>query len=229
MSADDFESNSDRPTGGRAPEPSADFQKSEGSQFRLPTWVIVALLAAVLAIPAARHFLSRGAADSATRSAPDAELLAGDDVANRTPVQDFIVTDASGAQKKLSEFKGNVVILSFWASWCTPCLVELPTFAEIQKRFEDRGLTILAVNLDDDPEEGKTFARDFWSKKNFPFPNFFDHQKVVAQQFAVDMLPSNFVIDREGRLVFSGFGANDWNSNETVEFIEQLLSEKAGS
>ncbi|MES2962795.1 MAG: TlpA disulfide reductase family protein, partial [Bdellovibrionota bacterium] len=220
MSEDEIDSN--RPSG-PAPQPSSDFQKSSGSQFHLPAWVKVALLVAAVALA------SLGALKKYFRQnlpAPEVAMVDPDDVANRTPIQDFSVTDASGAQKKLSDFKGNVVILSFWASWCTPCLVELPTFAEIQKRFEARGLKILAVNVDDDSEEGKRFAREFWAKKEFPFGNFFDPQKSVAQQFEVDMLPSNFVIDRAGRLVFSGFGANDWNSGETIEFIEQLLQEK---
>jgi peroxiredoxin len=147
------------------------------------------------------------------------------EVAKRTPIQDFTLTDAEGRQKKLSDMKGEVVILSFWASWCTPCLVELPTFAEIEKKFHDRGLRVVAVNVDEG-DEGKNFAHDFWAKRQFPFPTYFDTQKTLAQQFEVDMLPSNFVIDRQGRLVFSSFGANDWSNAQTLDFIEGLLQEK---
>ena len=209
----------------KAPEPTADFQKSEASEFRLPSWLKGVLLAAVVVLASVGYYASKQATKPQL-SPPEVAQVDPDEIAKRTPVQDFSVTDASGAQKKLSDFKGNVVILSFWASWCTPCLVELPTFAEIQKRFADRGLKVVAVNVDDDANEGKAFAHDFWEKKKFPFDTFFDPTKAVAQQFEVDMLPSNFVIDRAGRLVFSGFGANDWNSGETIEFIEQLLQEK---
>lgn len=147
-----------------------------------------------------------------------------DEAAKRETVPDFILTEADGKQKKLSEFRGNVVILSFWASWCTPCLIELPTFAEIEKRLKDKGLKVLAVNLDEG-DDGKTFAKDFWTKKSFTFPSFFDKAKEVASQMEVEMLPSNFVIDRKGRLAFSGFGANDWSNPETIEFLEGLLQE----
>lgn len=150
-----------------------------------------------------------------------------DEITKRPPVQDFILTDADGKLKKLSEFRGNVVILSFWASWCTPCLVELPTFAEIEKRLHAKGLRVLAVNVDEG-NEGKTFAKDFWKKKDFSFPSFFDSSKQIAQIFDVEALPSNFVIDREGRIAFSGFGANDWSNPQTVEFIENLLAEQKG-
>ncbi|MEK7355746.1 MAG: TlpA disulfide reductase family protein [Bdellovibrionota bacterium] len=224
----EFDANANRPASGKTPQPSADFQKSSGPQFRLPSWLKVALLFGVVALASIGYLTSKFGTHPTLRPLEVAQTDPND-VSHRTPIQDFIVTDASGAQKKLSDFKGNVVILSFWASWCTPCLVELPTFAEIQKKFADRGLQVLAVNVDDDTEEGKTFARDFWAKKSFPFPMYFDLQKAVAQQFDVDTLPSNFVIDREGRLVFSGVGANDWNTGETVEFIEELLQEKAGS
>lgn len=149
-----------------------------------------------------------------------------EEIAKRKALPDFILTDAEGKQKKLSDYRGNVVILSFWASWCGACLIELPTFAEIEKRLGEKGLRVMAVNVDEG-DEGKVFARDFWAKKKFAFPSFFDGQKALAQQFDVEMLPSNFVIDRRGRLAFSGFGANDWTNPQTVEFLESLLLEKA--
>ena len=147
-----------------------------------------------------------------------------EEIAKRPRLDDFILTDGEGQQKKLSEFRGNVVILSFWASWCTPCLVELPTFAEIEKKFHGEGLRVLAVNVDEGAD-GKTFAKELWSKKSFEFPSFFDADKSLANKFEVDMLPANFVIDRQGRLAFSGFGANDWTSPQNIEFIENLLQE----
>jgi peroxiredoxin len=149
-----------------------------------------------------------------------------EEIAKRKVVPDFILTDAEGQQKKLSEFRGNVVILSFWASWCTPCLEELPTFAQLEKRFYDRGLRIVPVNVEDG-QIGKMFAEKFWLAQKFTFASFFDTSKALAQQFEVDMLPANFVIDRNGRIAFSGFGANDWASAETIEFIESLLQEKS--
>jgi thiol-disulfide isomerase/thioredoxin len=150
-----------------------------------------------------------------------------EEIAKRPQVTDFILTDAEGKQKKLSDFRGNVVILSFWASWCTPCLVELPTFGEIEKRYNARGLRVIAVNVDEG-DVGKTFAKDYWAKEKFTFGSYFDDGKKLSQQFDVEMLPSNFVIDRQGRLAFSGFGANDWSNPQTKDFVESLLQEKTG-
>ncbi len=161
-----------------------------------------------------------GPPQTATAIDPDPE-----EIAKRTVVSDFILTDADKKLKKLSDFRGNVVILTFWASWCAPCLVELPTFAEIENQYHERGLRVLAINVDEG-DEGKVFAKDFWAKEKFTFPTFFDSDKKLQSQFGVDILPSNFVIDRAGRIAFSGFGANDWSNPQTKDFIDGLLQEE---
>lgn len=147
-----------------------------------------------------------------------------EEIAQRPALTDFILTDAEGKQKKLSDFRGKVVILSFWASWCAPCLVELPTFAEIERKYSSHGLRVVAVNVDEG-DDGVNVAKDFWAKEAFTFPNFFDRQKELAHKFDVEMLPSNFVIDKHGRLAFSSFGANDWSGTQTAEFLENLMAE----
>ena len=189
----------------------------------MPSWGKAAIFLAVVALASVGYFTNAFFQKPAPLQASGSESDP-DEIAKREPVPDFILTDAEGKQKKLSEYRGNVVILSFWASWCTPCLVELPTFAEIEKRLHDKGLRVVAINVDEG-DDGKTFAKDMWAKKSFTFPSFFDTSKTIAQQFDVEALPSNFVIDRLGRVAFSGFGANDWSNPQTVEFIESLLAE----
>jgi len=147
-------------------------------------------------------------------------------VEKRQILPDYLFHDAHSMTHKLSDFHGQVLILSFWASWCSPCLVELPTFAQMQKRLKNKGLNILAVNVEDG-DEGKKFAEDFWSRNKFDFMSFFDSTKELAESFQVDLLPSNFVIDKSGRLAFSGFGSTDWSSPQIVELIEGLLQESA--
>lgn len=157
-------------------------------------------------------------------SAHRIEPADADEIAQRKQVQDFILTDVDGATKKLSDFRGNVVILSFWASWCGPCLAELPTFAEIERNLHDRGLRVLPVNVDDG-STGREFAHEFFPKKGIRFPTYYDKDKDLANLFEVDMLPSSFVIDRQGRLVFSSAGASDWASPDTQALLEQILDE----
>lgn len=199
-------------------------ESSNAVSFRLPAWAKVAILGGIVALSSLGYFLGQ------KYSKPKTELLFATEsdpaeIASRPVVDDFILTDADGNQKKLSDYRGKVVILSFWASWCAPCLLELPTFAELESKYFEHGLRVLAVNVDEG-EEGVSIAREFWAKEKFQFPNFFDRQKQLAHKFEVEMLPSNFVIDKHGRLAFSSFGANDWSGTQTVEILENLLSEE---
>lgn len=147
-------------------------------------------------------------------------------VEKRQILPDLVFQDANAKASKLSDFHGQVLILSFWASWCSPCLIELPTFSQMKKKLKNKGLQILAVNLEDG-DEGKKFAKDFWTRNKFDFMSFFDASKELAQNFQVDLLPSNFVIDKSGRLAFSGFGSTDWSSSQLIELIDGLLQEPA--
>ncbi len=142
----------------------------------------------------------------------------------RKAIPNISLMSKLGPAKKLDQFKGKVVLLSFWASWCTPCLVELPTFIDLHEKLSSKGLVIIPVNVDE-PEPAAQFVPGFWKAKKFPFETFYDPNHKSADEFKIDTLPSNFVIDKQGRLVATGFGANDWASDASVKFIEQLLTE----
>ncbi len=187
-------------------------------------WAKIALLIALVALSSIGYMKSGYLPKSDVGSGPgfDSEVAA---LEKRQSVPDVSLIEADGKAHHLSEYKGSVVILSFWASWCTPCLVELPTFSEVEKKYRDRGLKVLTVNVDDG-NEGKAFAQDFWTKKQFDFPRFFDTSKELSQKFAVEILPANFVLDRQGRLAFSAMGANDWSNSQTSDLIDGLLQEK---
>jgi thiol-disulfide isomerase/thioredoxin len=146
------------------------------------------------------------------------------DQSKRKPVPDILMTASVGPNKRLSDFKGKVVLLSFWASWCTPCLIELPTFIDLYQKLSDKGLVIIPLNVDES-DQAADFVGDFWKTKKFPFPTFFDPSHEGSNYFKVDALPSNFVLDKKGLLVAQGYGANDWASDASVRFIESLLKE----
>ncbi len=206
-----------------SPEPTESTKQNLSGGFRLPLWLKIVILVGVVALAAVGYKASQWSTLSHLQTIPG-EVSDPEEIASRKPVQDFILTEENGLQKKLSEYRGNVVILSFWASWCGPCLAELPTFAEIDRKFHEKGLRVIPINVDDGTE-GRLFAKDFWPKKNIPFVTFYDVNKDLANQFEVDMLPSTFVIDRQGRLVFSSAGASDWSSSETQDLIEAVLRE----
>ncbi len=142
----------------------------------------------------------------------------------RFPAPDVQFTTRDGKLGRLSDYKGKVVLVSFWAHWCAPCLVELPSFKVLAEKYADKGLVILPINLDE-KGQADTQIDNLWNAEAFPFATFYDFDKASIKAFNVENLPANFVIDRHGKLVFSSIGSNDWASTTTLELIASLIAE----
>ena len=145
---------------------------------------------------------------------------------DRPSIAGFSVKSAEGATFELSAHKGQVIIVSFWASDCTTCVLELPAFSELLKRYKNEGLTVLSINLDADAAAAAKSAKELWSRGKFDFEAYLDPTHAVAKTFEIETVPSGFVIDRNGRLAFNSYGANDWLAPETARLIEDLLMER---
>lgn len=135
------------------------------------------------------------------------------------------LASVNGDQLTLNDLKGKVVLIGFWASDCTTCLLELPAFEEVRKRYERDGLEVLAINLDA-KEVGAKFAKEVWERGNFKTGSYLDPERMSANAFKIETLPSAVVLDRQGRMAFNSYGANDWLSPETARLIEDLLLEE---
>ncbi len=198
-------------------------EKPQSRWPQLPFWLKLIFMCGVVFLASIGYFRSnlQHAENGMVIQAEPSDVPPAD---RRKPVPDILLVAGPGTSKKLSEFKGKVILLSFWASWCTPCLVELPTFIDLHEKLADKGLVILPVNVDE-PDTATTFVGDFWKAKKFPFQTYYDPKHKSSELFRVDSLPSNFVLDKQGRLVAQGYGANDWSSETSIKFIEQLLSE----
>lgn len=113
------------------------------------------------------------------------------------PAPDFKLADVEGRELKLSDFKGQVVLLNFWATWCGPCKIEMPWFIDFQRKYKDQGFTVLAVSLDDGWEPVRPFVKEF--KLNFPVVLGDDD---VADSFGgIAALPTTLIIDKDGVIV----------------------------
>jgi peroxiredoxin len=136
------------------------------------------------------------------------------------PAGDFTVAGLESERLRLSDFKGNVVLLNFWATWCPPCKEEMPSMERLYRRFKARGLTVLAISIDAaDGDRVAEFARDF----GLTFPIGLDPQLDVANLYAVRGLPASVLIDRSGRIVAMALGPRDWDSRAAHAVIEALL------
>jgi peroxiredoxin len=136
--------------------------------------------------------------------------------ANAAP--NFTLTDIDGKNLSLSDYKGKVVLLDFWATWCTPCRAEIPQFVEMQQKFGPQGFQVVGISMDDDAGPVKKFYQEF--KMNYPVAVGDDK---LAQSFGgVLGLPVNFVIDRDGHIVKKFLGATE------VSVIEKEVTDQLG-
>ncbi len=122
---------------------------------------------------------------------------------------------------QLSSLRGKVVYLDFWASWCVPCRQSFPWMNELQKRYADRGLTIIAVNLDHERADAEKFLRKL-------APDFrvrFDPAGDWAHHFGVQGMPTSVLLDRDGRSRFTHIGFRPADATEYEQQIQQLLAE----
>ncbi len=120
------------------------------------------------------------------------------------PAPDFSLTDLAGHPLRLSDYRGKVVILDFWATWCEPCKQEIPRFIELQSKYAQR-LEIIGISMDDDVEPVRAFQQQY--KMNYPVA--LGSPKLADQYGGVLGLPITFVIDREGRIASRHIGATD--------------------
>jgi peroxiredoxin len=133
---------------------------------------------------------------------------------------DFTLKDINGNQVSLSSFKGKVVLLNFWATWCPPCRAEMPSMNKLNDRLKNRGLVILAVSTDRAVNDVKEFLKS--NPVNFTvLPDY--NLNVARNIYKVFMLPTTFIIDKKGVIVNKYFGERDWASPETIKEIEALL------
>lgn len=128
----------------------------------------------------------------------------------------FTVKDVNGKSVSLASYKGKVILLDFWATWCAPCQVEIPWFVEFQQKYKDRGFVVLGVSVDDTPEQLKPFVTKF--KMNYPVLVGLGEDALQEAYGPLWGLPTTYIIDRQGRACHKhmGLGKKD-------EFEKQIL------
>jgi peroxiredoxin len=133
----------------------------------------------------------------------------------------FALTDSNGVRVALSDYRGNVVLLDFWATWCTGCKVEIPWYMEFQKKYKDKGLRSIGVAMDD---EGWEAVKPYLALHPITYPIVLGNEG-PGKQYGVANLPVTLLIDRKGKIADSHLGMVDKGTWEKE--IQQLLQEKA--
>jgi peroxiredoxin len=133
---------------------------------------------------------------------------------------DFRVQTLDGHILRLADFKGKVVFLNFWATWCEPCREEMPSMERLHRAYKDRGVVVLAISLD---SQGASVVKPFVKKFALTFQVGLDPKMAVRETYGVWAVPSTFLIDRNGKRVLFANGARQWDSKAAHAVIESLL------
>ena len=135
-------------------------------------------------------------------------------------VPDFTFS-SQGREQRLSDLRGRVVVLNFWATWCPPCVAEMPSLERLHRQLSPRGLVVLGVSVDLDAAAYEKFLRDL----NITFINHLDPDRHVSSLYGTFMYPETYIIDSQGRLVRKVIGPLEWDDPQVVSLLTQLLDD----
>ena len=138
------------------------------------------------------------------------------------PAPEFSLATPDGKTIALAELRGKVVFLNFWATWCPPCRVEMPSMEQLHKELKDKGLAILAIDIGESPKQVARFMKEF----RLTFPALLDVNSEVSSRYRVQGLPTTFLVDRNGSVIGAAVGARDWASRDGKALIRFLLDQK---
>lgn len=137
------------------------------------------------------------------------------------PAPDFALKSTTGENLRLSEFRGDVVMVNFWATWCGPCRQEMPILDELYDRYQKVGFRLIGVNIDDDPRR----AIEMLESLGVSFPVVFDDRKEVSEQYQVQAMPVTLLIDRDGIVRYTHFGYKPGYEDYYLDEVRTLLRE----
>ena len=134
---------------------------------------------------------------------------------------EFSLHDMDGEPYRLSDYRGKVVMLNFWATWCPPCRREMPSMQRLYEKYKDRGLVVVAVNQWEEPDLVFEFTGRLSLEPTFPI--LFDRESRIAEQYEVKGLPTTYLLDREGKIRYRAIGGREFDHPEVEALIEGLL------
>lgn len=132
----------------------------------------------------------------------------------------FSLTNASGQSVSLQQYSKQLVLVNFWATWCSPCVSEMASLERLYQKYKDQGFVVLAISVD---EDGWKSIDAFLKKHPVTFPILLDSEFHVAELYGTYRIPESYLIDNKGQIVEKILGAKEWDSPEVLAKIEKLL------
>lgn len=152
-------------------------------------------------------------------------------VGSTAPPLEAVTLDGTKRRKTLADYKGKVVLVNVWATWCEPCRVEMPSIERLHREFGPQGLEVVAVSIDDAGTEGRVV--DFVKELGLTFEVLHDPVKAITREYQITGYPETFVIARDGTIRKKVIGPDDWSSEANRALVRELLRagtpERAGA
>ena len=141
-------------------------------------------------------------------------------IKGNTKAPDFCLEDIKGGKKELKNFKGKVVFLNFWATWCDPCKEEMPSIEALYQQFKEKDFVFLTISVD---YEGKKPVKEFIEKQRYTFPVLLDPKCETLDLYKVKGIPTTILIDKNRKMIGKATGPRNWKSPEAISLLNLLL------
>ncbi|HHH12749.1 MAG TPA: TlpA family protein disulfide reductase [Thiolapillus brandeum] len=140
------------------------------------------------------------------------------EVPDRPQAPDFTLRDLDGNEHRLADYRGKVLIVNFWATWCPPCRAEMPSMERAWQKTKDKDVVLIAINVGEDEDTIFQFTADY----PVTFPLLLDENSEVVGPWGVRGLPTTYVVDPDGRIVYRAIGGREWDDPALLEKVLEL-------
>lgn len=170
-------------------------------------------------------FLSIGLSVSLFVKNPSAESrsyalnLGVQEYSSPSEARDFTLRDINNKRVSLKNYRGKIVMLNFWATWCAPCRSEMPSMEKLYRQFKEKGFVVLSVASGDNRESVNTFIKEY----NITFPALLDSDMEVSDDYKVWALPTTYFINSKGQIIGKVHGGRDWSTKEAAQYITSIF------
>jgi len=127
--------------------------------------------------------------------------------------------DMNGKNIRLSDFKGKIVFLNFWTTWCPTCRIEMPSMEKLHQKFKNKDFTMVTINLQESASQVKAFFKEF----KLTFTALLDSTGEVGASFGIRAIPTTYILDKTGRIIGRANGPREWDSKAAIALFENLM------
>ncbi len=143
-------------------------------------------------------------------------------VLNIAPPVDFSLLDLNGNKVSLSDFKGKIVFLNFWTTWCPGCRIEMPVMEKLHKRLKNKDFAMVSINIQEPASVIKKLFKDY----KLTFTALLDSKGELSDPFGIRAIPTTFILNKDGGMIGKAFGPREWDSKKSIALFERLIKEK---